>query len=209
MSLSLEQGSGDAVETALLDAAYVQVQLVGFRRTTFADVATRVGVSRMTAYRRFPDISSVIRALMTREFSAIVDRAARDAAKLENERERIVASAVRGLDLLCSHELFLRLLDVDPELLLPYITQRPGRFQEIVATSLVTRLETAIAGGSVRDDDPERLAHAMLLAMRGYAFSIRDGTPRAERQRLLDDLARMLDGLLLPAGGTPARSRFI
>ncbi len=198
MSTLLEQESSDPIESALLDAAYVQVQLVGFRRTTFADVAARVGISRMTAYRRFPDISSLIRTLMTREFSALVERAARDTADVEDERERIVASAVRGLDLLSSHELFLRVLDVDPELLLPYITQRPGRFQEIVATSLTARLEAAIASGAVRDDDPARLTHAMLLTMRGYAFSVRDGTSRRERRLLLDDLARMLDGLLRP-----------
>ena len=51
---------------------------VGVRRTTFSDVARRAGVSRMTLYRRFPDLEAVLSALMTREFGVLVQQA-RDA----------------------------------------------------------------------------------------------------------------------------------
>src|ERR1700738_2874198 len=164
----------DRTEARILAAAYAQVMLVGFRRTTLTDVAERAGLSRMTVYSRYPDVSSVLQALMMREFSWILRQSASESSAQGNRREQIVAEAVRGLELLSTHELFQRLLDVDPELLLPYITQRPGRFQDAVAETLAEQLKEAIADGVVRDDDPERLARSMLLPMRGYAYSARD-----------------------------------
>ena len=47
-------------DDALLDAARDCVLEVGVRRTTLTDVAKRAGVSRMTLYRRFPDVSALV-----------------------------------------------------------------------------------------------------------------------------------------------------
>lgn len=188
----------DRTEARILEAAYTQVMLVGFRRTTLTDVAERAGLSRMTVYNRYPDVASVRQALMGREFSGIIEQSNSETKAIAGTREQIVNLAIRGLELLCAHELFQRLLDVDPELLLPYITQRPGQFQDSAATVLEARLKHAIAQGTVRLDEPNRLARSMLLAMRGYAYSARDGTPRTQRRHMLQDLARMLDGLLRP-----------
>lgn len=172
--------------------------LVGFRRTTLTDVAERAGLSRMTVYRRYPDVTSVLQALMIREFSWIVRQARPDADVALSERERIVAEAVRGLELISTNELFLRLLDVDPEMLLPYITVRPGRFQDAAAVVLEEHLTAAMADGSVRRDDPARVARSMLLAMRGFAFAARADWTREQWRLSLVDLRRMLDGLLRP-----------
>lgn len=188
----------DRTEARILGAAYAQVMLVGFRRTTLTDVAERAGLSRMTVYNRYPDVASVLQALMAREFSWIIEQSNAETDAIAGTREQIVTLAVRGLELLCTHELFQRLLDVDPELLLPYITQRPGHFQDAAAAVLATRLAQAIAQRTVRPDDPERLARSMLLAMRGYAYSAHDRTSRLQRRLMLKDLARMLDGLIAP-----------
>jgi len=200
---SVGRRQGDAVTTSearILDAAYTQVMLVGFRRTTLTDVAERAGVARMTVYRRFPDVRSVLQELMLREFAWIVEQARADSKDVAGTRGQIVASAVRGVELIITHELFLRLLDVDPELLLPYVTYRPGRFQDAAGDALTVRLEEGIAEGSVRRDEPRRLARSMQLAMRGFAFAARAESSREERRDALDDLGRMLDGLLRPEG---------
>ncbi len=206
MSLSNTQGAGAGGSTPssgpadgrILDAAYQQVMLVGFRRTTLTDVAERAGLSRMTVYRRYPDVTSVLQALMIREFSWIVEQARPEADVALSERQRIVAEAVTGLELISTNELFLRLLDVDPEMLLPYITVRPGRFQDAAAVVLEEHLRTGMADGSVRRDDPARVARSMLLAMRGFAFAARADWTRAQWRLALGDLERMLDGLLAP-----------
>ena len=44
----------------LLSAARDCVMDVGFRRTTLADVARRAGVSRMTVYRQYGDLASIV-----------------------------------------------------------------------------------------------------------------------------------------------------
>ncbi len=194
------QGLAPITEARILDAAYTQVMLVGFRRTTLTDVAERAGLARMTVYRRFPDVRSVLQALMLREFAWIVEQARTDSEVVAGTRGQIVASAVRGVELIVTHELFLRLLDVDPELLLPYVTYRPGRFQDAAAEALTARLKDGIAEGSVRREDPRRLAGSMQLAMRGFALAARAESTPKERRVALDDLGRMLEGLLRPEG---------
>lgn len=194
------QAAAGTTEGRILDAAFTQVMLVGFRRTTLTDVAERAGLARMTVYRRFPDVTSVLQALMLREFEWIVEQARADSEGEPGTRAQIVATAVRGVELMITHELFLRLLDVDPELLLPYVTHRPGRFQDAAVEALTARLEVGIAEGSVRRDDPRRLARSMQLAMRGFAFAARADSMRTQRRIALDDLGRMLDGLLRPDG---------
>src|SRR5690606_40853615 len=52
-------------DDVLLDAARTCVLTTGVRRTTLTDIARTAGVSRMTLYRRFPDVRSVLAALMT------------------------------------------------------------------------------------------------------------------------------------------------
>ena len=110
----------------MLEAARACVLAVGVRRTTFSDVARRAGVSRMTLYRRFPDLETLLSTLMTWEFGRVVDEARagrRRPAAAASARWRWSRRAARRLH---ADPLFDRLLDVDPELLLPYVT-RPAR----------------------------------------------------------------------------------
>src|SRR3954466_3926875 len=112
-------------DAPLLDAARECVLAVGVRRTTFSDVARRAGVSRMTLYRRFPDLEALLSSLMTREFGRVVSEA-RKASNGGSVRERAVGIVVLAARRLHADPLFDRLLDVDPELLLPYVTLRLG-----------------------------------------------------------------------------------
>ena len=58
-------------DDTVLDAARDCVLAVGVRRTTLSSVARTAGVSRMTLYRRFPDVSNLLATLMTREFVSV------------------------------------------------------------------------------------------------------------------------------------------
>src|SRR3954470_7735063 len=156
-------------EDPVLDAARACVLAVGVRRTTVTDVARRAGVSRMTLYRRFPDVEAVLSALMTREFGRLVaDAAAR--ADGATTRERVVAMVVHGSRALAEDPLFERLLDVDPELLLPYVTQRLGGMQKMAVAAGTQAL--ADADGSVRTDVPPAvLSAAIELIARGFVLA--------------------------------------
>src|SRR5918992_5733983 len=63
---------GRTDDDVVLDAVRDCVLAVGVRRTTLTDVARRAGVSRMTLYRRWPDVRSLVADLMTREFVGLV-----------------------------------------------------------------------------------------------------------------------------------------
>src|ERR671931_270215 len=78
----------------LLDAARACVLDVGVRLTTLSSVARTAGVSRMTLYRRFPDVRSLLAALMTREFGALLARAGGATSATARARERLVAATV-------------------------------------------------------------------------------------------------------------------
>jgi len=182
----------------LLDAARACVLAVGVRRTTATDVARRAGVSRMTLYRRFPDVAGLIQALMTREFSAIVDALEAEVAPLPTARERLVASAVEGADRLTRNPLFLRIVDVDPELLLPYVTTRLGAFQQAVVASFERTVREGLADGSIASADPAMTARTLELALRGFVLQTLAEGAEAAREPVLAELRRMVDRYLAP-----------
>jgi AcrR family transcriptional regulator len=178
----------------LLDAARACVLAVGVRRTTMTDVARRAGVSRMTLYRRFPDVEALLSALMTREFGRLVARA-REQPDGATARERVVAIVVTGARSIAGDPLFLRLVDVDPELLLPYVTMRLGGMQRMAVAAAASEL--AVADGSVRADvPPEVLSAGIELIARGFVLAA-----RGELEPALDpwaELGRAVDGYLRP-----------
>jgi AcrR family transcriptional regulator len=182
----------------LLDAARAGILAVGWRRTTLTDVARRAGVSRMTIYRRWPDMQSLLADLMTREWSGlVVAHGAGGDGPTRPRLARAVAAAVSGLR---DNELFAKIVEVDPELLLPYLLDRRGRTQDAILDLLAARLAEGQADGSVRPGDPVLLARAVLLTAHGFALSARTMTdPGGPRVGDLDEELRgLVDGYLAP-----------
>jgi AcrR family transcriptional regulator len=181
----------------ILDAARRTVLDFGVRRTTVSEVARRAGLSRMTVYRRYPDGAALMRALMTREFGALLTTARAQAASEPTARRRLVVAAVRTIDALMTHPLMLRLLELEPELLVPYLTQRVGRFQQLAREAVREAIAEGQADGSVRAGDPAELATTCELAARGLVISARSMSPR-QRARALSEFEALLDSYLCP-----------
>jgi AcrR family transcriptional regulator len=190
-----EDGFEAGARDPVLEAARACVLAVGVRRTTFSDIARRAGVSRMTLYRRYPDLEALLSALMTYEFGAIVAAARAAGGQRATCRERVVTMTVEGSRALAENPLFARLLDLDPELLLPYVTVRLGGVQRMAVADLEAQL--AAADGSVRADArPATLAAAIELIARGFVLAV-----HAERAPGMDpwtELGRAVDGYLRP-----------
>lgn len=154
-----------------LDAARACILDVGWKRTTLTDVARRAGVSRMTIYRTWPDMATLLADLMTREWLAVM-AAVPEPPDDEPTPQRIAAGLVAAIREIRANPLLRRIIEVDPELLLPYLFDRPGRSQQAVLEALVPRLEAGQRAGHVRAGDPHVLARTLLLAAHGLTLSL-------------------------------------
>ncbi|MDF3299039.1 TetR/AcrR family transcriptional regulator [Streptomyces tropicalis] len=186
----------------VLDAVRDCVLAVGVRRTTLTDVARRAGVSRMTLYRRWPDVRSLVGDLMTREWVDVATRAMPAERPGADARTLLVDGLVAGVEAFRAHPLFRKILDVDPELLLPYVLDRRGASQEALLALLADALREGHADGSVRTAPVERQARALLLIVQSFTLSLRTMTdaddPDLTAAAFLGELRTILERTLTP-----------
>lgn len=154
---------------SVLDAAREVILTVGWKRATLTDVARRADMSRMTVYRTYPDMQSILADLMTREWVAEISAVVDDPADGVDTLAQQFAAAVSALR---ENALFRRILDIDPEQLLPYLIDRRGRSQDAIVDGLAARIAAAQAAGTVRAGDPALLARSLVLAAHGFAISV-------------------------------------
>ena len=184
-------------DDAYLDAAREAILAVGWSRTTLTDIARRAGVSRMTLYRRWPDTQTLLADLMTREWGYVVTAAGVGTTGDGDGLDRIARGIVATVQSLRANALLRRIVDVDPEVLLPYLLDRRGRSQEMVADALAALIAQGQKEKSIRRGDPVVLARSLVLACHGFTLSAHtmseDGTRDADVAHLdaeLDQLVR-------------------
>jgi AcrR family transcriptional regulator len=186
----------DATTQAILDATRASVLDFGVRRTTLTDIARRAGVSRMTVYRRYPDVDAVLRDLMTREFGATLEATAAAAQQAAADgRTRIGRQVATGVEALREHPLLRKVMDAEPELLLPYALGRIGASQRHALELLTAAVAAGQADGSVRDGDAALIARSVLLVAQSFLFAGPDGTQDSAMEA---ELARLVDAALAP-----------
>lgn len=156
---------------AYLDAARACILDLGWRRTTLTEVARRAGVSRMTIYRTWSDMRQLLADLMTREWTEVVVAAEAEDAPGRPVVERLVDKLVRTVKVLRGNELFVRIVELDPELVLPYLLDRRGRSQQLILDLVEQALREAQASGDVRAGDPAAMARGLVLSAHGFVMS--------------------------------------
>ncbi|MDO9410335.1 TetR/AcrR family transcriptional regulator [Patulibacter sp.] len=176
------EGDPETVVRALLDRPEVAVRLLeaargcvldrGISRVTMSDVARRADVSRTTLYRHYPDVETVLRDLMTLDFGRAVLEASRAVVERPTARARLAGTLVEGCRAMRADELFRKILDVDPEFLLPYITARTGVSQRVMLTLLENGVRRGQDDGSIRTGDPLSIARLLLVQAQALAISL-------------------------------------
>lgn len=151
----------------------------------------------MTLYRLVPDVETLLLDVMTSDFAALLSEIEASVSRKRTARARLVALTVETARRLPAEPLFRRVLDVDPELVLPYLTVRLGSTQRLA----LARVRRVVAEGqgdrSIRRGDPDVIATGVLMAALPWITSARlfdeIGLVPA-----LDELERGLDGWLRP-----------
>ncbi len=194
-------GTSDAApgpDDDYLDAARAAILAVGWSRTTLTDIARRAGVSRMTLYRRWPDTRTLLADLMTREWTRVVTASGvtEDAG---DPLDLIARGTVATIASLRGNDLLRRIVEVDPDVLLPYLLERRGRSQELVVSALASLIERGQAAGSVRAGDPRLLARSLVLACHGFTLSAQTmADDSGDLSRLEDELDALVRRYLRP-----------
>jgi AcrR family transcriptional regulator len=186
----------DPTTEAILDATRASVLDFGIRRTTLTDVARRAGVSRMTVYRRYPDVDAVLRDLMTREFGAAMAEIAINVGGVDG-RTRVVHRILASVDALRASPLMSKILEAEPELLLPYVLDRMGETQRAAITLVTGDIADGQSDGSIRRGKPRVIAQALLLVTQSFVLSggIAEDVPEAALRK---ELQHAVDAMLAP-----------
>ncbi len=182
-----------------LDAARACILDVGWRRTTLTEVARRAGVSRMTIYRTWADMQQLLGDLMTREWAGVVAAEVAAEDKSAPTSQRLVADIVGTVRTLRDNELFVRIVELDPELLLPYLLSRRGRSQDAILALTEAQIRTGQAEGTIRAGNATAIARGLLLAAHGFVLSAHTMVDDAVSEAELDDeLSTLLTRALAP-----------
>ena len=185
-----------ADDQAILDAAYELVLAIGIRRLTMADIARQADVSRATMYRRWPNVEAVVAELLTREFGAIAaPLAVRGGTPV---RAQLVSGVVKIVGDVRRHPLLCKIVDVDPEVLLPYLVSRRGKTTDLQLALLEAFVAAGAADGSVRDGDVGLLARTVLLSAWSFVFTGPLLVARRSTRALDAELAELLERYLRP-----------
>jgi len=199
--VAADTGRVDDTENAILDAAAECVLAFGVRRTSLSDVARRAGVSRPTVYRYWPDLQALVADLMTRELGAVFGGAARDVPGLAGPvREQAVRQFVTVAATLRAHPLLDKIIQVDPELLQPYIFDRLGASQRMALGFIEERIKAGQRDGSIRAGDETAMSVTVLLSVQSLVFSARTTDAVITPAQREAEAALLLDRYLRPEG---------
>lgn len=189
----------DSVADAVLEAARASVLALGVRRTTLTEVARRSGRSRPTIYSRWRDVRSLIGDLLTREMRSVISDTIQSIPEApESVRPVLVRELARLAAEYRENPLLRKIVDVDPELMLPYLFERLGTSQLDALRVLEPWLEAGQRDGSIRPGDPAALARMVLLTTQSVVLSGKLVADRLPADALTSELEQLLERYLRP-----------
>ncbi|MEQ3724218.1 TetR/AcrR family transcriptional regulator [Alcanivorax sp.] len=168
---NLQVPQGDKTYEKILDAGLALFVEFGLRRTTMEDVASRAGIGRATAYRRFADKDQLIQVVILRECQQQLAMIEGDLKNVDGGLERVLESFVLAVTRAHRHPLLKRLLTSEPEIILPLLTQRLWQMMGFFRTYLAALLQVEQDNGEIRPQPMEPLAELMLRLMQSMVLS--------------------------------------
>ncbi|MDQ2636920.1 MAG: TetR/AcrR family transcriptional regulator [Actinomycetota bacterium] len=106
--------SADRTSQRILDAAVQEAAAVGLQRITVEDVVRRAGVSRMTAYRRYPRRDDLVEALVRRETQRFLAAVADAIEAAADPHEGVAEAFIGAVRFAREHPMLRRAGQVEP-----------------------------------------------------------------------------------------------
>lgn len=129
------------VRERLLQATYDCVARWGLAKTTVEDAARAAGVSRATVYRYFPGgRDELIGAVVGWEFARFFLRLYDEVHESETLEEVMERGLVFAHNAILDHEVLQRILQTEPEILVPRLTVEANETHTLIAAFLVPYL---------------------------------------------------------------------
>lgn len=194
---ALNASGTPGTQARIIEAAYDCVARWGFSKTTVEDAAREAGVSRATVYRYFPkgrdELLTAVVAWENARFFARLYEEVRDAESLEEVMELGIVFAHRDIR---EHDVLQRVLETEPDLLLPKLTVEAAGTQRMIAAFLEpylwrARLAPGVDVGEAADF-LARMALSFIASPGGW-----DLTDRAQVARLVR--GELLGGIVPPS----------
>jgi AcrR family transcriptional regulator len=172
----------------ILEAAYACVARYGLAKTTMEDVGREAGLSRATVYRYFPQgKDQLVRDVVAWESGRFFERLTRAVAHhvdLADVLEEALLFAHRAVE---DHVVLQKILETEPERLLPLLTTESSRLIALVKQFLVLAMQrTPLEPDVDADAAADYLARMVLSHISGQGGW--DLTDRVETRRLVDSL---------------------
>ncbi len=154
----------DDARQRIVEAAYACVARRGVAKTTIEDVAREAGMSRATVYRAFPggrdEVVNATVAWATLDFFGRLYERIQGAESLEEMMERGIMFAYRSI---VEHEVLQRVMQTEPDKLLPILTVESNRIRDGIAAVLAPYLgQRGLAPGVDLEDAADFLARMIL-----------------------------------------------
>lgn len=143
-----------AVEDAVLDAAHAVFTERGLREGTLGEVARRAGIGRATLYRYFDGKDAVVSALVMREAGRLFSLLDAEIADEDDPWVMLERGLVTALGHLRAHPLLRRVLDEEPESILPLLTVRAAPLLEAAVAFASPYIERAVKDERLPDMQP-------------------------------------------------------
>ncbi len=189
--------SADRTSQRLLDAALTEAASVGLDRVTVEEVVRKAGVSRMTAYRRYPRRDDLVAALIRRETQRFLSTVADAIEAPPDTGDGVVAAFIAAASFARNHPILRRaphsnpappaesaeLIDMGTAFIANYLHgDRPGRptqhvrwVADVFARLFFTYLSMPPSDPAFGDDAAlRRFAHEVLSPMAANALAAAD-----------------------------------
>ena len=170
----------DPDQTAVLDAALDAFLDFGVRRASMGEIAKRSRLSPATLYRRFAQKSDIVQAVGLREvqrFLTDVDRRVDHSASAEDQLAELFVAVCGGIR---RHRLLRRLIDTEPEIVLPLLTTQGGPVLDLGRDYVAEFIRRLQGDGALEDYDAEPVAEGFARLALSMALTPRSAIPMAD-----------------------------